>query len=110
MREVKKVLANDCRVTVPEKRMDEILAKDMAVIYLIKYRENYEHISVGFTDMQIEFPANGEAAVQATVQLTRQKPQVSPAEVTAPVTLTMRNEDGAWLLTRTDLAAVLIND
>ena len=110
MGDVKAALAADCRVTVPERRTDEILARDTAIIYLMHYRDRYQTLAVTFEDMRIEFPADGEAEVQAAVLLKRQKQQALLTEVSAPIKLTLKKTDGDWLLSQAEIAAALVDD
>ncbi len=110
MRDVKAVLASECRMTVPEKRLAESLDRDMAIMYLMHYRDGYQILTPTFKDMRIDFPADGEAAVQATVLLKRQKQESQATEVAAPVKLALKKTDGDWLLTQAEIAAALLND
>jgi hypothetical protein len=110
MREIKEALAAGCQVTVPESRFSDTLEPDMAIMYLMHYRDRYETIAATFTDIRIAFPAKGEAAVQATVLLERQTSQAPPAAVSAPVTLALQKQPGGWRLTKVEIAAALVND
>ena len=110
MRDVKAVLAPQCRVTVPEKHWDENFERDMGIMYLMNYRSRYEMLAPSFEEMAIDFPAGNEAAVRATVLLKRQKQQGQPTETSAPVKLTLQKTDGDWLLNHAELAAALLND
>jgi len=109
MREVKAALAADCRVTV-QSRINETIERDIAITYLMYYRDRYETIAVSFKQIDIQFPVKGEAAVQVSVLLKRQKPQVAATEVTAPVMLRLKKQDGNWLLTQAEIALALVDD
>jgi hypothetical protein len=82
----------------------------MAIIYLMHYRDRYEVLTVTFEEMDITFPAKGEAVIQSKVVLQKQTGQPPPAEVTAPVKLTMKKQDGDWLLTQAEVAAALLDN
>lgn len=110
MRDVKAVLADNCTLVIPERNRTESVEKDLAIMYLMHYRDRYEMIAVTFEEMDIDFPGKGEASVQSKVLLRKQVNQQSPAEVTAPVKLTLKKENGDWLLTQADIAAALLDD
>ena len=110
MRDVKAVLASQCRVTVPETHLDESFERDMGIMYLMNYRSRYQMLAPSFEEMEISFPADNVAAVQATVLLKRQKQQGQPTEVAAPVKLTLQKTDGDWLLNHAELAAALLDN
>jgi ketosteroid isomerase-like protein len=109
MRDVKAVLAPQCQVTVPETHLDESFERDMGIMYLMNYRSRYEMLAPSFEEMEISFPADNVAAVQATVLLKRQKQQGQPTEVAAPVKLTLQKTDGDWLLNHAELAAAFLD-
>ena len=110
MRDVKAVLAPQCRITVPETHLDETLERDMGIMALMNYRSRYQMLASSFQEMQISFSADNMASVQATVLLKRQKEQGQPTETSAPVKLTLQKTDGDWLLNQAELAAVLLDD
>ena len=111
MREVKAMLAESCTLVVPERKQSaESVERDMAIIYLMHYRDRYEVLAVTFEEMDITFPAKGEAVIQSKVLLKKQTNQPPPAELTAPVTLTMQKQNGDWLLTQAEVAAVLLDN
>ncbi len=113
MRDVKAVLAESCcTLIVPERgRRSEFAERDLAVMYLMHYRDRYETLSLNFEEMDIDFPAKGEAAVRSQVQLLRQaKPEQPAAETTARVLISLKKQDGDWMLTQAEVAEVLIGD
>jgi hypothetical protein len=110
MRKVQSALADNCTLIIPERKNSELVEKDLAVRYLMYYRDRYQVLAVTFEEMDIKFPAKGEAAVRATVLLKKQMPQAPPAEVTAPVTLMLKKQNGDWLLTQAEIAAALLDD
>jgi hypothetical protein len=111
MREVKAMLADNCTVLIPERnKYAESVERDMAIIYLMHYRDRYEMLAVSFEEMNIEFPVKGEAVVQSKVLLRKQSNQPPPTELTAPVKLTMKKQNGDWLLTQAEIAAALLDN
>uniref|UniRef100_UPI004056608B hypothetical protein n=1 Tax=Candidatus Electronema sp. TaxID=2698783 RepID=UPI004056608B len=113
MRDVKAVLAESCcTLIVPERgRRTDFAERDMAVMYLMHYRDRYENLAVSFEDMEIDFPAKGEAAVRSQARLLRQvKPDQPAAETTAPVLISLKKQDGDWMLTQAEVAEALLDD
>uniref|UniRef100_UPI0040561A80 hypothetical protein n=1 Tax=Candidatus Electronema sp. TaxID=2698783 RepID=UPI0040561A80 len=113
MRDVKAVLAESCcTLIVPERgRRTEFAERDLAVLYLMRYRDRYENLAVSFEDMEIDFPAKGEAAVRLQARLLRQvKPDQPAAETTAPALISMKKQDGDWMLTQAEIAEVLVGE
>jgi ketosteroid isomerase-like protein len=108
MRSIKAVLAAECRVIVPESRLDEKLERDMGIMYLMHYRNRYQMLVATFEKLHIDFAADDTASVQAVVLLKRQKQDASLTEVSAPVKLIMQKIDGEWLLTQAEIASVLL--
>jgi hypothetical protein len=110
MRDVKAVLASTCEILVPGKHRKETVERDMGIMYLMHYRDQYQLLTPQFQDIAIDFPADTEAEVKATVLLQRQKQQGQVTEVTAPVQLVLKKTDGDWLLTQAEIAAALLDD
>jgi len=113
MRDVKAVLAESCcTLLVPERSgRTEFAERDLAVMYLMHYRDRYETLAVSFEDMEIDFPAKGEAAVRSQARLRRQvKPDQPAAETTAPVLISLKKQDGDWMLTQAEVAEALLAD
>lgn len=110
MRNIKAVLAAECRVLVPESRLDETLERDMGIMYLMHYRNRYQVLAVALDELRIDFAADSTAYVQAVVLLKRQKQNASLTKVSAPVKLIMQERDGEWLLTQAEIASVLLED
>ena len=113
MRDVKAVLAESCcTLIVPERgRQTESAERDLAVIYLMRYRDRYAALTLSFDEMEIDFPAKGEAAVRSQARLRRQTgPEQSAAETTAPVLISLKKQDGDWKLTQAEVAEALIGD
>jgi hypothetical protein len=105
---IKDALAANCRIMVPETHFDENMARDMAVMYLMHYRDQYERIAAEFEEMRIEFPAKSEAAVQGAVSLQTQRHQQAEKEVAAQVKLALQKQDGVWRLIKAEIPAALV--
>lgn len=113
MRDVKAVLAESCcALIVPERgRRTEFAERDLAVMYLMRYRDRYQSLALSFEEMEIDFPAKGEAAVRSHVRLQRQTgPEQDAAETTAPVLISLTKQDGDWMLTQAEIAEALLAD
>ncbi len=113
MRDVKAVLAESCcTLIVPERgRRTDFAERDLAVMYLMHYRDRYENLAVSFEDMEIDFPAKGEAAVRTQARLLRQiKPDQPAEETAAPALISLKKQGGDWMLTQAEIAEVLVGD
>ncbi|MCI5145055.1 MAG: hypothetical protein D3923_05870 [Candidatus Electrothrix sp. AR3] len=111
MRGIKAGLAAKCLVLIPEGNHSKNLENEMIIRYLIYFRNRFERISVLFAeDMSITIPTKGEAVVQSTVLLHKQKMGQEPVNVSAPVELSLKKQEGEWLLNQAELAKVLVED
>jgi hypothetical protein len=113
MRDVKAVLGKSCcTLIVPERgRRSEFAERDLAVMYLMRYRDSYDNLTLSFEEMEIDFPTKDEAAVRSQARLLRQvKPEQPPAETRAPVLISLKKQDGKWMLIQAEVAEALIGD
>ena len=114
MREIKQMLASDVRAVIPESKRDETLVADMAIRYLMYYRDRYETLTVRFDDMLIELPEKDRAAVSATVFMQRKTPQAdTPDELNERVDLLLKKDKKQkggrdWRLTQATVPASLV--
>ncbi|WPD22799.1 MAG: hypothetical protein SD837_21765 [Candidatus Electrothrix scaldis] len=114
MREVKQMLAPDVRAVIPERKHNETLASDMAVRYLMYYRDRYETLTIRFDDMLIELPEKGKATVSATVLVQKKTPQAdTPDELNEQVEFLLvkdKEQKGGrdWRLTQARVPASLV--
>ncbi len=97
LKEVKNLLADDCRLIVPERSYEETVERDMVVQYLLYHRQQYGLITVTIEEMLITFPADGQAVVQCRVRLEKEMVQAEPEVVTAEVEFVLK-KDTDWLL------------
>lgn len=114
MREVKQMLAPDVRAIIPERKHNETIDSDMAIRYLMYYRDRYETLTIRFNEMRIELPEKGKATVTTTVSVQRKTPQANtPDELTEQVELLLvkdKEQEGGrdWRLTQATVPARLM--
>jgi hypothetical protein len=109
MRNIKLVLAEVVALDVPgSTRYSESLASDMGILYLRHYRDRFDLLQPTLDKVLVTLPAQGEAVVQAKVQLQRQKRQEELHEVSASVEFYLKKEEGQWLLHKAVLPEILL--
>ncbi|MDD3816256.1 MAG: hypothetical protein PHZ02_16615 [Desulfocapsaceae bacterium] len=109
MRQVKSMLGKSCLVTIPERTYHEALEQDLIIQYLIYHRNLYTLLDVGFEDVLINIPAKGQAEVQSTVRLRRQKTtQTDSLEERHRVEISLVKGEQKWLFDKVILPEALI--
>lgn len=109
MREVQGGLADKCLLVIPERSHSEYLEKELAIRYLLYYRNQFEMIYVVFDSMEIDFPAAKEARVQSIVVLQKKKKGKEVVEISASTKIGLKKRDGKWLLYQAEIAEALIS-
>ncbi|WP_339136340.1 MAG: hypothetical protein WGN25_00420 [Candidatus Electrothrix sp. GW3-4] len=113
LREVKRMLASDVQGVIPQRNYRKTLDRDMAIRYLMYYRDQYETLTVSFSDLLIELPAKGEATATATALVEKKKPQHDLEELSDPIEILLKKdkeEKGGreWRLVQATIPATLV--
>ncbi len=110
MGQVKNMLAASCQVTIPERRYAEALEQELIIRYLIFHRSRYASIAVTFADLVVDVPAKGEAVVQSTVRLSRQKANEAEAsQEVEPVEIVLAQGAKKWLIQAVTMPEALVD-
>lgn len=109
MRKVKNMLSKSCLVRIPEMGYSETLEQDLIIRYLIYHRNRFDLFTVAFTDVVVDIPAKGVAAVQGTVRVRhRDTAETESVEENHHVDLALAKVDKKWLFREVTMPEALL--
>ena len=100
MKQVRDLLAQECRIEIPEQGFSEALEPGMIIRYIINYRTRQQNLLIAVDEITVNIPEKGQAEVDALVHLTANIDQPNFFEETHQVTFSLQKIAKKWLIHR----------